>query len=145
MEAAVLPFIMEDFCVGPRDLDTGKAIAFDARVKVCQKKAQTVNLLKKNKGLEDARDLLYCRCWCAAFDSFDIVSTWAAVAWIGLLFGIMSVLYITVQPELAQMTPRERNEVLAFACVGMALLSFKASNIAEDVPWGKDSAGKAVM
>mmetsp|Transcript_17889 Transcript_17889/g.34900 ORF Transcript_17889/g.34900 Transcript_17889/m.34900 type:complete len:383 (+) Transcript_17889:70-1218(+) len=120
VEAKIIPIIVRDFCRSRPD--DGEA-EFDARIRGCKNQAHRLGLLNGDPSDSDG---VYCSCWSAVFDALRLGSRWVMMAWVGLLMGVLSALYVAVEPRLACMGVRERSEVLAYAATGAVLLAFKA-------------------
>jgi len=133
MEAKLMPLVIQELC---RPRSSSQTPDFDARVRKCKDRGQRMKLLASSSSDSDT---FYCQCWSAMFDVLHTVSQWIVLIWLGLLAGVLSVLYIAAEPKLARMCAREQSEVMCFAVASIAILACKVTIFADGLPWAKGS------
>merc|ERR1711924_197006 len=69
------------------------------------------------------REDAFCRCRTVIYDWLQTMSRWSLVVWFGELFGVCGVLYFGVEPNLAKMDDKARQEILGVAVIGIAVLA----------------------
>merc|ERR1711974_42492 len=70
-------------------------------------------------------DKVFVLLWCIGFGAMKQAIEGCLVFWCFQLLAVLSVLYLAAEPRLSRMSCRERCEMLCFAAVCMAILSYK--------------------
>mmetsp|Transcript_58346 Transcript_58346/g.181229 ORF Transcript_58346/g.181229 Transcript_58346/m.181229 type:complete len:381 (+) Transcript_58346:208-1350(+) len=135
MEAKLVPIIVQEVCRARTD---GTKVDFESRVASCRARGQRMRLFPS---ASQEADNFYCRCWPAVFSALRITARWIMVIWIGLLAGVLSVLYVAAEPKLSRMSSKEHSEVLCFAVASMILLACRVIWLPDGLPWLRSLTG----
>jgi len=134
-EAKLMPFVVQELC---RSRTDDAEAEFAARVGGCSALGQRMKLFQSTPSESDA---VFCQCWPAVFDSLQSVAGWMTVVWCGMLLGVLSVLYIAVEPRLSRMSSKEHCEVLCFAAVSIGFLACRVLLFPDKALWAKGLTG----
>merc|ERR1719424_2015446 len=136
LEAQLLQVLVQEVCQPPGAGGSSAETEFTNRAATCRKRGRELKMLAH---ASSETDDIFCRCWCATFDWFGVLSQSFVVIWLGLLLGVLSVLHAAAEPKLATMCPVERAEVLTFAGVAMSILACRVTLFSDGFPLSMSS------